>query len=399
MSPEIEKQRPPRPPGPLEWARENLFRTWFDSLVTLLLLAIILFVVRAAVQWIFVGADWSPVAENFVLFLVGQYPREDLWRVGASVAILSLLLGISWGLWGSMVRSFAVTLAGFYLVIAILPIPSVSSEIRLFLAGNPLLIGLGYLLGRQGWVPPRTLVFGWLLSLPVSFLLLRGLRSVPLIPRVEITLWGGLIVTAILAVGGITISFPIGVMLALGRRSSLPVVSLFSTAFIELIRGVPLISILFLFSLIVPLFLPQDIRFDRLLRALVGMIVFLAAYTAENVRGGLQAIPTGQLDAAYAVGLNNFQTTLLIVLPQALRKVIPALVGQFIALFKDTTLASGIAVLELLSIGRSILQGNPEYIGRQAEVYVFIAAIFWIFSYSMSETSRRLEERLGVGSR
>ena len=161
----------------------------------------------------------------------------------------------------------------------------------------------------------------------------------------------------------------------------------------------PLISILFLFSLIVPLFLPPDIRFDRMLRALVGMIVFSAAYTAENVRGGLQAIPSGQFEAAYAIGLNNLQTTTFIVLPQALRKVIPAIVGQFISLFKDTTLASGVAVLELLSIGRSILQGNPEYIGLQAEVYVFIAAIFWIFSYSMSVTSRRLEEQLGVGTR
>jgi general L-amino acid transport system permease protein len=163
------------------------------------------------------------------------------------------------------------------------------------------------------------------------------------------------------------------------------------------VRGVPLISILFLFSLIVPLFLPANVRFDRMLRALVGMIAFSAAYTAENVRGGLQAIPPGQYEAAHSVGLNNFQTTALIVLPQALRKVIPAIVGQFISLFKDTTLAAGVAVLEILSIGRSILQGNPEYIGLQTEVYLFIAAIFWIFSYSMSETSRRIEVRLGVG--
>jgi general L-amino acid transport system permease protein len=134
-----------------------------------------------------------------------------------------------------------------------------------------------------------------------------------------------------------------------------------------------------------------------MLRALVGMVVFSAAYTAENVRGGLQAIPAGQYEAAHALGLSNTHTTLLIVLPQALRKVIPAIVGQFISLFKDTTLASGVAVLELLSIGRSILQGNPEYIGRQAEVYFFIAAIFWVFSYSMSVASRRLEVRLGVG--
>jgi general L-amino acid transport system permease protein len=231
----------------------------------------------------------------------------------------------------------------------------------------------------------------------VGFFLLRGHAALPALERVEINLWGGLIVTAILAIGGILISFPFGVLLALGRRSTLPVVSAFSTAFIELIRGVPLISILFLFSLIVPLFLPANMRFDRMLRALVGMIVFSAAYTAENVRGGLQAIPSGQYEAAYAIGLRNLQITLLIVLPQALRKVIPAIVGQFISLFKDTTLASGVAVLEILSIGRSVLQGNPEYIGLQAEVFVFVAAIFWIFSYSMSVSSRRIETQLGVG--
>jgi general L-amino acid transport system permease protein len=160
-----------------------------------------------------------------------------------------------------------------------------------------------------------------------------------------------------------------------------------------------LISILFLFSLIVPLFLPPDVRFDRLLRALVAMTVFSAAYMAENVRGGLQSIPSGQIQAARAVGLSNFHTTMLIVLPQALRKVIPVIVGQFITLFKDTTLASGVAVLEIQSIARSVLQGNPEYLRLQAEVYVFIAAIFWIFSYSMSVASRRIETQLGVGQR
>lgn len=399
MTEKIEEIRPPEAPSFIEWAQKNLFRTWYDTLFTVLSLILVYLIARGAINWLFEVADWRPISENFLLFLVGQYPREELWRVGLSAGILSLLLGISWGTWRSMVQSFAVTLAAFYLFIALLPIPSVSSGVRLFLGLNPLIILAGYLLGRIGLLSPRLLVGAWLLSLAITFYLLRGLADNSQLPRVEISLWGGMIVTAILAVGGITISFPIGVLLALGRRSSLPVVSLFSTAFIELVRGVPLISILFLFSLIVPLFLPPDMRFDRMLRALVGMIVFSAAYMAENVRGGLQAIPNGQYEAAYAVGLNNFQTTLLIVLPQALRKVIPAIVGQFISLFKDTTLAAGVAVLELLSIGRSILQGNPEYIGLQAEVYVFIATIFWVFSYSMSVTSRRLEDRLGVGSR
>jgi len=219
------------------------------------------------------------------------------------------------------------------------------------------------------------------------------------LPVVPTNVWGGLLVTMLLAIGGITISFPIGVLLALGRRSSLPVVSLFSTVFIEFVRGVPLIGVLFLASIILPLFLPADVRIDRLLRALIGMTLFSAAYMAENVRGGLASVPLGQVEASKALGLNGAQITLLVVLPQALRAVIPPIVGQFISLFKDTTLASGVAVLEFLSIGRSILQANPEYIGLQAEVYIFIAAVFWIFSYLMSYASQKIEAALGVGER
>ncbi len=189
-------------------------------------------------------------------------------------------------------------------------------------------------------------------------------------------------------------------MLALGRRSSLPIIRIFCTGIIELVRGVPLITILFMSSIILALFLPPEIRIDRLVRALlVGMTLFSAAYTAENVRGGLAAVTEGQMEAARAVGLNNFQTTLLIVLPQAIRAVIPAIVGQFIALFKDTTLAIIVAINELLNIGKSVLQSDVEYLQLQFEIYVFVAAIFWIFSYLMSFASRRLETALGVGTR
>jgi general L-amino acid transport system permease protein len=172
------------------------------------------------------------------------------------------------------------------------------------------------------------------------------------------------------------------------------------TVYIEAIRGVPLISILFMSSLILPLFLPTDIfYFPRLLRALLGMTLFSAAYSAENVRGGLAAVPHGQTEAAKALGHSNFQITALIVMPQALRAVIPPIVGQFIALFKDTTLASGVAVLELLLVGRSMLQSEPEYIRLQMEVFGFIAVVFWILSYMMSHASRRIETELGVGER
>ena len=399
MTAQVDEVSPPEAPSFVQWLRDNLFDGWFNSILTILSLAALYFVVVGSVRWVFFGADWSPVTDNLLLYLVGQYTRPELWRIGVSLLILSALFGVSWGIWRQMMRSFAITLMTAYLFFAVIPATGTSYTLMirgalLILAG---LIFAGYLIGRTGRISPRVLLIAWVVSLLVSFLLVRGLGPQSFLPRVQINLWGGLIVTVILAIGGIGISFPIGVLLALGRRSELPVVSLFSTAFIEIIRGVPLITILFMGSLIVPLFLPLGMRVDLILRALVGMIIFSAAYVAENVRGGLQAIPEGQFEAAYAVGLNNAQTTGLIVLPQALRKVIPAIVGQFISLFKDTTLAAGIGVIELLQIGRSILQGNPEYIDNQFEVYLFIALLFWVFSYSMSITSQRLEARLGIG--
>jgi general L-amino acid transport system permease protein len=203
----------------------------------------------------------------------------------------------------------------------------------------------------------------------------------------------------LLSIGGIVLSFPIGVLLALGRRSALPVVKGFSIAFIELIRGVPLITILFMFSLILQVFLPTGSRFDRLLRALIGITIFSAAYMAENVRGGLQAVPPGQVEAAKAVGMSGLQINLFIVLPQALRAVIPAIVGQFISLFKDTTLVIILGINELLGIGRAAINADPEYVQLQLEVYFFIAVLFWVVSYAMSYSSRQLEVSLGVGER
>jgi general L-amino acid transport system permease protein len=194
-------------------------------------------------------------------------------------------------------------------------------------------------------------------------------------------------------------SFPIGVLLALGRQSSLPVVKGMCIVFIEVVRGVPLVTILFMTSILLPLFLPDTIRIDRVLRAMMGMTLFAAAYMAENVRGGLQSIPSGQYEAAKAMGLNNFQTTILIVLPQALRVVIPAIVGQFIALYMDTTLAIIVGLLELLAVGRAILNSNPQWLLLDMEVYGFIALVFWIFTFSMAYASRRVEEAVGLGKR
>lgn len=385
----------------MTWLRENLFSNWFNSLLTILSVAVIYYAVSGVVRWVVFTADWAPVVQFPLLFLVGQYPREELWRIGVSLWATAFLFGVSWGVWGDLLRTFAIPLGILLGLAGLFPTQSASftPAIRAGLLINPALVYLGFLVGRRESVTGRSAAIAWLILFALTPLLLRGFAGSENIPAIETTLWGGLLVTVLLAVGGILLSFPIGVLLALGRRSSLPVVSLFSTLFIELVRGVPLVTILFMFSIILALFLPPESRLDRLIRALMAMTFFSAAYTAENVRGGLQAVPAGQAEAAKALGLNNFQTMLFIVLPQALRAVIPAIVGQFITLFKDTTLAIIVGISELLFIGRSILNAEPAFIRRQAEVYLFIAAIFWIFSYLMSAASRRIEKILGVGER
>ena len=229
--------------------------------------------------------------------------------------------------------------------------------------------------------------------LPVVFLVILWLVGGGLgLQPVETNLWNGLLLTLLMAVVSIFLSFPFGVLLALGRQSDLPVVRWLSIFYIEVIRGLPLIGILFLAQVMLPLVLPDEIRLDRVLRAIAGLTIFSAAYMAENVRGGLQSIPRGQVEAARSLGLNSPLVILLIVLPQALRAVIPALVGQFIGLFKDTSLLSLFALVELTGMARSIL-AQPQFLGRYAEVYLFIGLIYWLFCYSMSMASRRLEQQ------
>lgn len=393
--------RPPAALSPAQWLKKNLFSTWYNTLLTLVAGAFVFIALRGILTWVFLTANWTPVISSLKLFAVGQYPAEQVWRVGAIVLMVCFLMGVSWGVWGGTVRTFALALAVGSTILALLPLglDRIGLTARLSLLANPVAVVLGYLIGRTRVVKARWMMIAWLLSFVLTLMLLRGLGGSKLLPPVATGLWGGLLLTFLLAIVGIVASFPIGVLLALGRRSSLPVVKVFCTLFIEIIRGVPLVTILFMGSIILPLFLPENIRIDRVLRAWFGMIIFAAAYMAENVRGGLQAIPKGQYEAAKAVGLNSFQTTLLIVLPQALRAVIPTIVGQFISLFMDTTLAIIVGLTELLAIGRAVLNSNPGWLLLDSEVYLFIAAVFWVFTYSMSYASRRLEVALGVGER
>ena len=393
--------RPPLPPGPVKWVRDNLFNNWYNSLLTVILLPVVFFGLINVTLWVFTEADWRAVTQFPLLYAVGQYPRDQLWRVGVGLSSMILMLGASWGKWGGLLRSISIAAGVLFGIFALLPVqhPALSLSMRFYLGLNIILVLLGNWIGQQKVVKGIYILIGWALATVIFVILLTGIGGSALIPSVATTFWGGLLVTFLLSAGGILLSFPIGVALALGRRSSLPVVKGFSIVFIEMVRGVPLITILFMFSIILALFLPQDSRIDRLVRALMGITFFSAAYTAENVRGGLQAVSSGQIEAAKAVGMNGFQTMLFIVLPQALRAVLPAIVGQFIALFKDTTLVVIVGINDLLGIGRSIINSDPEYVQMQLEVYVFIALIYWIFSYLMSLASNRLEAAMGISTR
>jgi general L-amino acid transport system permease protein len=301
----VEAARPPEPPGPLAWIQKNLFSTWYNSLLTLVSLAVIIWAAVSFLRWAFTTANWEPVTRYLMLYLVGQYPRSDLWRLGLGLAMISLLFGISWRLWGGAMRMFTWVHAILLLGVALWPAAAeaVTTDIRIFLFANLGLIVIGFILGGARFLNGRVVLIAWLIALALTLVLLHGLPGAGWLPVIPTTVWGGLMVTLILAVGGIVLSFPIGVLLALGRRSTLPVVSLSSAVFIEVIRGLPLVGVLFLASLLVPLFLPTEVRVDRLLRALVGITIFTAAYMAENVRGGLAAVPSGQEEAARALGL------------------------------------------------------------------------------------------------
>jgi general L-amino acid transport system permease protein len=266
---------------------------------------------------------------------------------------------------------------------------------------------IGILLFANGWVigtlgrrernVRRASLGGWIVSIPVILILLLGFQNSRTLPYVSTSVWGGLMLTIILTFVGITASFPLGILLALGRRSDLPVVKIVCTLLIEVIRGVPLITILFMAKLIVPFFWDRLADLDLTLRLMIGLTLFSAAYLAENIRGGLQIIPPGQIEAARALGMNPFLTTVLIVLPQALRAVIPAIVGQFISLFKDTSLVALVGLFELVGIVDIIVSGQPVYRPYQREAYIFVAIVYFVISYAMSDVSRRLETS-GAGS-
>ena len=383
--------------SPTAWLRANLFSGIANSVVTVLLAALVVWLAINVGQWALAEARWEVVTRNLRLFLIGQYPADQAWRLWLSLLLLSVLAGVSAGLFGHTIRVLAVSVSAIQaLLAAVMLVSPVGPLITAGMVVNAALVWVGWLIGLRGMLPRRAVVIGWLVSIPVIYMLISGFATQ--IPDVSTNLWGGLLLTLLLALVGIILSFPLGVVLALGRRSTLPAIRIVSTAYIEIIRGVPLVTILFMADVMLPFFLPGDVRIDRVIRAMGGITLFSAAYVAENVRGGLQAIPTGQIEAAQALGLHGWQTNLFIVLPQALRAVIPANVGLFISLLKDTTLVAIIGLAELLGIGQSIL-AQPDSLGAHLEVFAFVGVIFFVLCYAMSQASYRLERQLGVGTR
>lgn len=345
---------------PVAWARANLFDGWFNSLLTVLILALLVWMVPPLLDWaIFsavwgaatpedcraaTGACWAVITEKYRLILFGRYPFAEQWRpfFGTLVLIAMALISCDRRTWG------------------------------------------------------RPLIFIWAIGLGTFFILMGGgwfgLRPV------RTSLWGGLPLTLMLAFIGIAAAFPLAILLALGRRSKLPIISNLCVAYIELIRGVPLITLLFMASFMLPLFMPTGVNIESIVRAQVAIILFAAAYLAEVIRGGLQALPKGQYEAAAALGLGYWQTQRLIILPQALKIAIPPIVNTFIGLFKDTSLVAIVGLTDLVLATRQAI-GDPEWRAFFIEAYLFIMVIFWIFCFFMSKYSQALERRLATDRR
>lgn len=340
--------------GIIGWIRANLFNGWFNTLLTLVFAYVLFLTVPPFIEWAFInsnwfstseeckvggGACWSVVTANIRFILFGFYPHELQWRPLLAVVILVFLLI--------------------------------------------------YSQNRKHW--RKSLAYAWAIGLFSMGLLLKG--GLFGLQSVESTNWGGLPLTLLLSVFGLTAAYPVGILLALGRQSKMPIIKSFCVIYIELIRGVPLISLLFMSSVVFPLFLPEGMSINPILRAQVAIIMFTAAYIAEVVRGGLQGVDKGQYEAAESLGLNYFQSMRRIILPQALKIVIPPSVSILISAFKDTSLVVIIALYDLLKTTQTTLT-DPQWMGYSSEAYIFVALIYFICCFFMSNYSRKLEREL-----
>ena len=355
------------------------------------------------------GACWPFIYAKHKFIMYGPYPSEELWRVNLSVLIG--LIGLGYVLIEKMPwrREVGAGMLTLYPLVAFILLTGGNSATPFGSIGLWLIIGLAVIsvgrLAKQGYLGANMGEFHALIGLTgwvfVIYNAVRGVGAVDFgLEPVDTRDWGGLLITLVVAVTGIVASLPLGIVLALGRRSEMPVARLICTIFIEFWRGVPLITVLFMASVMLPLFLPEGVNFDNLLRALIGVMLFSAAYMAEVIRGGLQAIDKGQYEGAQAMGLSYWQSMRLIILPQALTHVIPGIVNTFIGLFKDTTLVSIVGIFDLLGAGQSAIADAAWSSPVQAvTMYLYIAVIFFVFCFGMSRYSIYMENKLSKSRR
>lgn len=394
----------------MTWIRRNLFRSWWDTVLTLVFGALSVWVIWSLATFVLVTGRWEIIEVNLKLMLVGRFPEEHLGLVTASVIALAFWLSAAVGtkpaagaeaqtigqrIWDAVQRFGLVAALGIVLIV----LAGISTSLPI--AGGVI---SAIIVGRLIAMAKRKTVF--LRKIPgVLWHLLMASPAIALISltllNADLELWGGFLINFYIAIISIVLCFPLGVLLALGRKSTLPIVRLISTTYIELIRGAPLFVLLLLSGVALEFFVPSAVAPDAVFRAVTVFTLFTAAYLAEIVRGGLQSIPKGQVEAGKALGLSTVKITTLITLPQALRNVIPAQIGQFISLFKDTTLAgAALSIVEVLKVSEAITK-QDEFLGKGYiyEALAFVALLFWVGSYVMSRESQRLEKRLGVGQR
>ncbi len=355
------------------WARTNLFATKIDSIMTVIAAAILVWFVPALVRWLFIDAQWTGTDRTFCTTVAQGGIHAEGWS------------GACWAFVGAKWKQF---MFGRY---------PVSEYWRLWLTSLLFLaLFVPLLIPKIPHKALNALLFFGVFPFIAYVLLAGGLG----LPEVETPLWGGLLVTLVISFVGIAVSLPLGILLALGRRSKMPVIKMLSVIFIETIRGVPLVTVLFMASVMLPLFLPPGVTFDKLMRALIGVALFASAYMAEIVRGGLQAIPKGQYEGADSLGLGYWQKMGLIVLPQALKMVIPNIVSSFISLLKDTSLVYIIGMFDLLGIVRqNFSDANWASAQTPKTGLIFAAFVFWIICFSMSRYSQFVERRLDTSHR
>ena len=393
------------------WLRQNLFASAGNSLLTVVMAALLTLIAWQIIDWALLraiwtgedraacavegaGACWPFVFAKYPQWLFGFYPITERWRpvltflIGAAALTPLLMPSVPYKFWNALFLIVA------YPVLALILLTGGNFNVPVWLYGGVVVAGLGGALA--GYASRRNAALATAAAL--TMLLLLGTDFG--LSHVETADWGGLLVTLVVSITGIAASLPLGIMLALGRQSKMPVVRTLSIAFIELWRGVPLITVLFMSSVMLPLFFPDGTVLDKLLRALIGISLFAAAYMAEVVRGGLQAIPKGQYEGAMALGLGWWPTMRLIILPQALKISIPNIVGNFIGLFKDTTLVLIIGIYDFLGIISTSTQDAKWSAPETANTGYFVAAlVFWAFCFGMSRYAMFTERRLDAGHR